>query len=153
MPTVVVAVVLWVVAGLAAASCGGSKSAAGAGDGRYQRAPMVETTEEALKTEVQMIHAKMSQEVGRSAEAQAQYRAIVQQHPNHAAALYELSRIMEAENRLDSAIHYAERAAANGRDVVWYQLQLASLYRNAQDADKCVKQWEMIVKLWPDNLN
>lgn len=153
MPTVVVAVVLWVVAGLAAASCGGSKSAAGAGDGRYQRAPMVETTEEALKTEVQMIHAKMSQEVGRSAEAQAQYRAIVQQHPNHAAALYELSRIMEAENRLDSAIHYAERAAANGRDVVWYQLQLASLYRNAQEADKCVKQWEMIVKRWPDNLN
>lgn len=140
---------------LGVAGCRSSKQSADAStvNGRYQRAATVETTEEALKTEVQMIQAKMSQEVGRNAEAQAQYRAIVEQHPNHAAALYELSRILEAEGRLDSAIHYGERAAANGRDVVWYQLQLASLYRNAQKADKCVKQWEAIVKRWPENLN
>lgn len=141
---------LWV---LLLTGCGSSKEAT-KGDGkRYQRTPLVETTEEALKREVMMIDAKMKQELGKEREAQRIYHAILQADPHCSAAAYELSRLMASNGMNDSAIYYARQAVAEGGDVVWYAIHLAGLYAATNQPALCVKSWEGIVKQHPDVLD
>lgn len=133
--------------------CGGSKKVVDGSGKRYERAPLVETSEEVLKLEVMMVDAKMKQELGKEHEARRIYRSILQTDPHCSAAAYELSRIMASDGMSDSALHYARQAVADGGDVVWYALHLAGLYAATNQPALSVKCWESIVKQHPDVLD
>ncbi len=126
-------------------ACSGGKPTVSVESKRYERAPIVETTEEALKAETMMIDAKMKQETGREGEAMALYRKIVSQGVPGGAADYELSRMMAESGMTDSAIYYANEAVSRGKGNVWYLLHLASLYQYSGQMDKCTATWETIV--------
>lgn len=125
--------------------CGSSKKAAQKGTKRYERKPIVETTDERLKSEAMMIDAKMRSEMGNPEEAMKLLRSLLEREPMCHAAEYELSRLMQAKGMTDSAIVYGVRAANGDEKNVWYQLHLAALYQETRRSNELVKTWERIV--------
>lgn len=130
--------------------CSGSKKVAEQGAKRYERKPIVETTDEKLISEAMMIDAKMRSEMGNGDEALQLLRSLLQREPQNHAAEYEVSRLLLANGMTDSAIVYALRAANGDEKNVWYQLHLASLYQNTRRGEELVGVWERIVKYNPD---
>ncbi|MBQ9587660.1 MAG: tetratricopeptide repeat protein [Bacteroidales bacterium] len=141
----------WVV--LCIASCGGKKElASSAGSRKIERKPMVETTDERLKSEAMLIDAKMKQELGKESEAYRQYSAIIGTYPDNDAAYYELSRLYAQNGMIDSAIAFANKAVELSGDNVWYMLNVASLYRFTKQSEAAIKTWERIVSAHPETL-
>ena len=97
--------------GMLTMSCGSSNKVVQNGEAkRYERKPIVERSEEQLRTEAMMIDAKLRQETGQTEQAEKLLRGILAQEPQNAAACYELSRILAAKGENDSAIAFAQRA-------------------------------------------
>lgn len=134
---------------LICSSCNSAQKTAAA-DSRYQRKPIVETTEDQLKAEGEMIDATAQQMIGNTQEALARYRKMTASHPENAAARYEASRIMLAQGWTDSALVLAQEACSLDKENVWYQLLLAQIYERRQDGKNLVATWELIVKQHPD---
>lgn len=135
---------------LVVVGCGGSKQAVLTGDKRYERKPIVETTDERLKSEAMMIDAKMLSEMGNGEKSMDLLRALLAREPKCHAAEYELSRLMVTKGMTDSAIVYAVRAANGDPKNVWYQLHLASLYQSTRRNNELVKIWQRIVEQNPE---
>ena len=134
-------------------ACGSSKELAKTGKTKkYERPPIVETTDEKLKTEAMLIDAKMKQELGKETDAAELYGMIISRDPECDAACYELSRLLSGIGMTDSAIVLAKRATAIDKGNKWYQLHLASLYRYTNQMEACIKTWENIVASNPDVL-
>lgn len=130
-------------------SCGGSRKASG-GDSRFQRKPIVETTEEQLKTEGAVIDATARQMTGNTDEALSQYQKVIAEHPESATAYYQVGRIMLSRGWTDSALVYTQQAVSHDKGNVWYQMLLAQIYERQQDGKNLVATWEQIVKQHPD---
>ncbi|MCR4828299.1 MAG: tetratricopeptide repeat protein [Bacteroidales bacterium] len=130
----------------------GSKKEVAQGDKAYRRAPIVETTDEAVKNDALMIAAKMAGELGDSKAAIAKYRQVLAHDPHYSAAHYEMSQLMAKDGQLDSALVHARKAVDEGGKNVWYKLQLALIHKHMGDYPKNVKVWESIVKENPDVL-
>lgn len=141
---------------VSASGCKGTRQTAATGnkgDGRYQRKPIVERSDEQLKTEAMLIDAKMLQETGNDEEAAQRYGDILSRDPNCTAALYEMSRIAAMKGMADSAIALAKRAADGDKENVWYALNLATLYRLTNHPSENIKTWERIVERNPTVLD
>lgn len=119
---------------------------------KYERPPIVETTQQQLETESVMIEAKMEQMTGDVEDAIAKYRSILDRVPDYAPAHYEMAQIMGAQNRLDSAVYHCQRAVGAADTNKWYHLLMAELYAKKLDAKSCIAEWESIVRLYPDVL-
>lgn len=138
---------------LIVAGCGSSRQVSregGSAGKRYERKPIVETTDERLKSEAMMIDAKMRIEMGDGEGGMLLLRQLMEREPQCHAAEYEISRQMATKGMTDSAIVYAERAANGEVNNVWYQLNLASLYQSTRRHNELVKCWERIVQYNPD---
>ena len=141
-----------VVVAFGVAGCKSSRQAAQSDAKRYERKPIVETTDERLKSEAMMIDAKMRSETGDSEGAIHILHEVLQRDAQCHAAEYELSRLMASNGMTDSAIVYAVRAADGDVGNVWYQMQLAALYQATRRAAELAKIWERIVEHHPDVL-
>lgn len=134
--------------------CGSSRQAGKPGGNkggkRYERKPIVETTDERLKSEAMMIDAKMQIEMGNGEEGMRLLRMVLQREPGCHAAEYELSRQMLALGMTDSAIVYGVRAAEGDIKNVWYQMHLAAMYQATRRSKESVKTWERIVAQNPE---
>lgn len=135
-------------------ACGSSRGAGkqkgNNGGKRYERKPIVETTDERLKSEAMMIDAKMQIEMGNGEEGMRLLREVLRREPGCHAAEYELSRQMLALGMTDSAIVYGVRAAEGDIKNVWYQMHLATMYQNTRRSKELVKTWERIVEQHPE---
>ena len=103
-----------------------------------------------LAAQNQLVDAKTLQLTGNAAAAEAQLRTLLAQEPRCAAACYELARLMAADQQVDSALHYAQRAVGLEGGNVWYRLLLASLYEATGQHDRQAQQWEAIVTQRPE---
>lgn len=130
-------------------SCGGARKASST-DSRYQRKPIVETTEKQLKAEGAFIEATAQQMIGNNAEALTRYEKLIAEHPDNAAAYYEVGRIMLAKGWTDSALVYTQQAVSRDKSNVWYQMLLAQIYERRQDGKNLIATWEQIVKQHPE---
>ena len=137
----------------AATSCKSSKASVdNAGAKRYERKPIVERSDEQLKTEAMLIDAKMLQETGDEDAAAQRYGDILARDPECTAAMYELSRLAASKGLADSAIALSRRAVEGDRENVWYALHLATLYRLTKHPKEYIETWEQIVALRPEVL-
>ena len=130
--------------------CGSNRQVAQQGSKRYERKPIVETSDERLASEAMMIDAKMRIEMGSYDEAMLILRKLVAREPECNAAKYEISRLMQKQGMNDSAIVMARQAADGDQKNVWYQRHLASLYQSTHRTAELVKLWERIVANNPD---
>jgi len=133
--------------------CKNSKSAVQSGANPYQRPPLVETTDEQVRTDALMIDAKSQQELGNDTRATAIYRQILTRDANYSAAYYELSQIYAQRGEVDSALIFAQKAVSLNGDNVWYLLQEALMYRYTEQQDNYIKTWERIVEQNPEVLD
>lgn len=139
---------------LTLAGCRGTKAAADSTAAKkYERKPIVERTDEQLKTETMIIDAKMLEMSGQNEAAAQRYAEVLSREPQNAAAQYELSRLMAAQGMADSAIALSKKAVANDRNNVWYALHLATLYRLTNHPKENIDTWRGIVELKPDVLD
>lgn len=113
----------------------------------------VARSEAQIKTDALMIQGKMLLETGREEEALKVFRRILKTDSGYGAALFETSRIMAEAGLADSAIFYAERAANAEPENVWYQLNLAILYRYTNNKAQSIATWERIVSQNPEVLD
>jgi predicted Zn-dependent protease len=130
--------------------CGSNRQVAQQGSKRYERKPILETSDERLASEAMMIDAKMRIEMGSYDEAMLILRKLVAREPGCNAAKYEISRLMQKQGMNDSAIVMARQAADGDQKNVWYQRHLASLYQSTHRTAELVKLWERIVANNPD---
>ena len=135
---------------LITASCSTSRKATPVTDTRFQRKPLVEVTEEQLKTEAQQIDATTQMLIGKPQEAVEGYQKILQSNPAYAPAHFELGKIYLTVGWLDSALYHTLQAFRAQSDNLWYELQLARIYERRQDAKNLTATWEDIVKRNPD---
>lgn len=126
-------------------SCKGSRTAATPAD-RYRRAPVVTVEPALLEQQNLLADAKLQQELAHYSRAAALYRQLLSQDASCGAANYELSKVLTAQLRLDSAVTYAERAVRCDPKNVWYHMQCANLYKNTGQGDKLTREWETIVQ-------
>ncbi|MBO4306800.1 MAG: tetratricopeptide repeat protein [Bacteroidales bacterium] len=113
----------------------------------------VARSETQIKTDALMIQGKMLLETGREEEALKVFRRILKSDSGYGAALFETSRIMAEAGLADSAIFYAEKAANTEPENVWYQLNLAILYRYTNNKAQSIATWEKIVSQNPEVLD
>lgn len=142
--TVLVATLLW--------SCGGSRDAAVAERGRYERAPIKEVTADELDADGMLIDALSLQESGRAGEALEAYARTTEKHPGCAAAWYGMSQLLAERGWTDSAEACALHAVELHGDNVWYRLALAQVQQMKGDSRGLTQNWEAIVKEHPEVL-
>ncbi|MEN8224248.1 MAG: tetratricopeptide repeat protein [Bacteroidota bacterium] len=68
------------------------------------------------------------------------------------ASMYELARIARINNQNKEALEWAEKAAENDAENIWYLKLLAELYQENLQFDKSIDVMETLVKLHPGNL-
>lgn len=129
-----------------AASCASGRDAAAP----EARASLAADTPEQLAQQNMLVDAKTQQMNGNTDKAMALLHAVLDKDAHCAAACYEMARLMASTQRLDSAVHYAERAKALSPSNEWYSLLAATLYQATNQADKLAREWESIVKLHPN---
>lgn len=139
-----VATLLW--------SCGGSRDAAVAERGRYERAPIKEVTADELDADGMLIDALSLQESGRAGEALEAYARTTEKHPGCAAAWYGMSQLLAERGWTDSAEACALHAVELHGDNVWYRLALAQVQQMKGDSRGLTQNWEAIVKEHPEVL-
>lgn len=144
--------VLMAAAVLAAWGCGSGKSATVA-DGRFQRQPIREVTEEQLAEDGMLIDALSLQETGRNNEALEAYGRTTARFPQCDAAWYGMSQLLAQRGWTDSAEACARRAVELKGDNVWYLLSLAMTQQMKGDTKGTLDTWETIVRQNPEVLD
>ncbi len=119
---------------------------------KYVRQPIVEKSKTHLETDGLLIDAKTQYELGNTEKALELYKNIIVRDPNYAVAYYELGGIYYENGRMDSAVYYTEKANKLMPNNLWYQLQLADIYKNMMNASKSIQVMSEIVKQNPDIL-
>jgi len=133
--------------------CRSNKPAVKESNTAFQRPPIVERSDESVRTDAMMIDAKLQQVVGNTEHASLLYRQILTRDPQYDAAYYEMSHILAGVRKLDSALMFAERAIELNDNNVWYKLHCALLYRYMERNEDLIKIWERIVEQNPEVLD
>ena len=132
-------------------ACSSGKNINKSSDGnKFARKPIVETTDDKLKTETMVIDATMLLATGHPEQAEMRFRQVLANDPRNADACYQISSIMSSDGRYDSALVYARQACAIDNSNVWYDLHLASLLDYLKLFDDEAKVWENVVALNPN---
>lgn len=117
------------------------------------RKEIKEVDAKSLEIEAKIIEAKMKQEAGKTEEALALYRQVLESDNKNGGAHYEIGRILMSQCVYDSALFHCLQAAEANKNNIWYQKTIAKLYEHLQDEQKYIETWEKIVKIDPENLN
>jgi tetratricopeptide (TPR) repeat protein len=89
--------------------------------------------------------------LGNYEKAEKLYLKSLEINPGDDASMYELARIYRAQNRLDEAISYAEKAAGTDADNIYYQILLSNLYKQNSQFEKAIEVQKRIIEKNPDN--
>ena len=133
-------------------ACGGSKEGTKA-HSPYARKPLAEVTQEQLALDSRLIDALTLQEGGRADEALTAYAKLTAEHPDQAAAWYEMGRLLMQRGWTDSALACASRAVALADGNLWYRLSLVQVHKMKGDLRAAAADWEAVVKQHPDVLD
>jgi len=102
------------------------------------------TVEQALQT------ALVHHQAGRRAEAEAIYREVLAEFPDHAGALHLLGVLAGQAGSTDSAIELIGRAVAIKADVPQYHSNLGEFYCRAGQWDRAIGSLSRAIELKPD---
>lgn len=72
--------------------------------------------------------------------------------PGDAASMYELARIERINNKTQSAIEWASRAATLDDENIWYLKLQADLYQENMQFEESIEVMEQLVNLHPEDL-
>ena len=106
-----------------------------------------------MDTEALTINAARFRFTGSPDKAASIYRQILEQHPSHALAAFELARLLLDKNQPDSAITYAQIAATSEPLNIWYQRLLADAYQRMDRFDRAAQVFEGLVQSFPLELS
>lgn len=120
--------------------------------GKYSRKPITEVSETQLQADAMAIEAKMQVETGNYEKAMATYTELLNQHPDYAAAHYELGSLYYSLGDVGLAIEHSKKACQLSPNNTWYKLQLAELYSITHQTDNLIKTRAEMVKLNPEKL-
>ena len=140
-------IILLICAGLA--GCAGGKKGVQP-TSPYQRAPIVEVTEEELSNDSSLIDATMQQLLGNQEESLERYRALLRKSPKYAAAHFGIGKLFFSMGWLDSALYHTKTACQLDNSNHWYKIQLASIYEHTRDEKNLTATWETLVSQYPD---
>ncbi len=88
---------------------------------------------------------------GRFAEAEATYRRVLAQWPDHADAWHLLGVLAGQVGRLDAAIDLIGRAIAINADVAMYHSNLGEIHRRSGQPEPAIARFERALELNPDS--
>lgn len=78
---------------------------------------------------------------------------VINKDPENSAAMYEIARIYQSQNKNAEALLYAKKAADISTDNIWFQMLLADLYKANQQFKEATNVWANIVTKNPDNVD
>ena len=89
-------------------------------------------------------------QLGKSDEAMAEYRKIVDANPGHAASLHNIALIYYAKKDYQNTIEYAKKAVAAESSVPQYDVTVGLGYYGLADWPNAEKQFRAALRLKPD---
>jgi len=98
-----------------------------------------------------LIDASKEKMLGNYEKATALLKEVLKEDEDDAVAAYELSRVYEAQDKLQRAVDYAERAVASDPGNIWYHRFLTDLFQQLNANEQAAEVMERIVELEPDN--
>jgi tetratricopeptide (TPR) repeat protein len=112
-------------------------------------APAAEATNADLMSEVRAARRLLKQR--RFDEAEAAFRAVLEQRSVHPAALSGLARVQLARGRFDDALHFAERAVRSAPYHGAYHLVLGDALRANGDVTSAQTEYALAKELTPNS--
>ena len=92
-----------------------------------------------------------AQRAGRVAEAEAAYRQLLGEQPQHAAAHHNLALLLLQQNRLDAALHHMREAASLQPESPEIQNNLGGLWEHAGRWDEAIAAYQQAAVLAPES--
>ena len=123
------------------------------GSDKYRRTPIVEVPEQRLQLDVLSIDAKLQKELGYNEKAKSLYLDILKKDSTYMVAWFDLGELYFMQGDFDKAVECTQKAVKFNPENVWYRLQLAEIYRNTFRLKDAAKEYEQIVKIYPDELS
>lgn len=108
-----------------------------------------ETGPDTLQLESMIIEAGKQKMLGNMDKAQSIYMEIMDKHPGHSLASYELARILLKKDDTEEALKYAGQAAKGDPSNTWYQTFLAVIYAEMGRYRDAAGVYEQLVKVFP----
>ncbi len=93
---------------------------------------------------------KMLGNLNKAAELFAQCLRI---DSRHSASMYELARIYVEQKKNADALHFAQAAAEQAPDNIWYQLLLAEVYENLARYEDAREVYQQLIRDHPDRVD
>ncbi len=87
--------------------------------------------------------------LGEGSKAIHLFEEVLKVDPENAAAMFELSKLYNGDQRLEPAVELAEKAAAIDPGNIWYQFLLADLYKQGGQLANAVKVYDRVLDRWP----
>ena len=94
--------------------------------------------------------ALQARSLGEGSKAIHLFEEVLKVDPENAAAMFELSKLYNGDQRFEPALELAKKAAASDKGNVWYQFLLADLYKQSGQLAAAVKVYNGILSKWPE---
>ncbi len=95
---------------------------------------------------------KIHQRQGRKTDAAELWRSIIQKHPEHAEAHYQLGLVNEQEGDLSTAWEHFKAAISAAPANIDYRAHLAQSYYHSELYYQAIREWEAILHQRPDDV-
>jgi tetratricopeptide (TPR) repeat protein len=95
---------------------------------------------------------KIHQRQGRKTDAAELWRSIIQKHPQHAEAHYQLGLVNEQEGDLSTAWEHFKAAISAAPANTDYRAHLAQSYYHSELYYQAIREWEAILQQHPDDV-
>lgn len=112
---------------------------------------MSEAQEVELKRE--FLKANREKVLGNNEKALESFRRCLLIYPNHAASLYEASRLEFFIGQSIVVINHLERAVEISPDNKWYKIELGEMYSSSGDYKKAAQVYQSLSEMFPYNLD
>ncbi len=109
------------------------------------------TNEEDVNNQKLFLEATSQKLLGKYEQAGKLFAALLQKDDKNDAAAYELSRMMEIQNKDDEAIKAAQTAVLLDKKNMWYKMLLADLYQKNNRQKDAAKVYESLAADEPGN--
>ncbi len=106
-----------------------------------------------LRYEFTFAEANRNKMFGELDQAIILFRQCLDMNPGSTASMYELSNIYQYLGEKELAIKYAAQAYTLEKDNIWYGLNLAGLYHQADMKGKTIAVYEEMVREFPEKID
>ncbi len=144
--------IVWGMVVLMGALAGCSGTGPSAGGRQSSRGASNLTEEERIKLQYIFFNAHKEKILGNTDKAVEMFAECIRIDNRHAASMYELAGVYAGKKKFNDALFFANGAAEIDPGNEWYQLLLATLYRETGKYKEAVEVHERLVKENPDRL-